>query len=702
MQAPQSYMSDLIAFKDEIFKKIRMLEKKVMDEIKVKYIQLNENNQKLDSKITFINDNTDSLLEFVTTQKLNIEKVEELELSKNKVEQNINIHDLKLKSLELEINKMKIKYDKIYEESLQVPGYIGPGCQFKNLSEYILNNIAEFGKFKNDRDQMKIENVEVKNRLDNILKSTLNLIDSTIVRCQNYSDNKHENMKNILNNKLIEISEKNMELRTQISKNELENQKQIEKLKIDVEKLSIVKNEIETYIGQNIEEINDKIKILSDDINLLKIQKEEEEREKEKEKELKKKSKKIDNNNIDNSNENIFINNAKKSNYKLQKVPQISNIQTKNINEMKKPKSNKEEKKIYFSEDDFSSKFNEHQNLKEEINNDNKTSEDKNIINNVTKYFKNKNLNEKINNIIKNNEFSTSQIKQKPTNYEDINNNHYYNNKQNQNQNDFNTNNSLNNFVNNNIDNPINNTINQSNKDTSFLFKNRKTKKEKIKIESLEKDKKITSNSTQNLKIKKNEKDKIKDFNTSISYKTKTIFPEKAYSKLNINNKVISNKNKISITPRDYNLLEKNKNNIYINNKQQNKIMKEIKTFYNERKEKSEQKSQENIVNCNIINLHLEKPQSKINRNESAKNLNYSKDKIPINNLNEIGMKINPAFGRTTYSFYNKYELNSTQLNENDFDKIKIFQNKNLKDKINIAFSSSIKHRIQLNEKNNN
>ena len=248
MQAPQSYMSDLIAFKDEIFKKIRMLEKKVMDEIKVKYIQLNENNQKLDSKITFINDNTDSLLEFVTAQKLNIEKVEELELSKNKLEQNINMHDLKLKSLELEINKMKIKYDKIYEESLQVPGYIGPGCQFKNLSEYILNNIAEFGKFKNDRDQMKIENVEVKNRLDNILKSTLNLIDSTIVRCQNYSDNKHENMKNILNNKLIEISEKNMELRTPISKNELENQKQIEKLKIDVEKLSIVKNEIETYI----------------------------------------------------------------------------------------------------------------------------------------------------------------------------------------------------------------------------------------------------------------------------------------------------------------------------------------------------------------------------------------------------------------------------------------------------------------------
>ena len=482
MQVP-SFMSDLIEFKDEIFKKIRLLEKKLMDEIKTKYAQLNENNQKLDNKISFINDNTDSLLDFVTSQKLNIEKVEELEISKNKAEQNISMHDIKLKNLALEINKMKSKYDKIFEESLQVPGYVGPACQFKNISEYIQNNILEFSKLKNDRDQMKVENIEVKNRLDNILKSTLNLIDSTILRCQNYTDNKHENMKNILNNKLVEVSEKNMELRAQISKNELQNERQIEKVNSDIEKLSLIKNELATLIGQNIEEINDKIKILNEDLNSLKVKNEMLEKEREKESKLK--SKKIDN---DNSKEKIFINTGKKSNYKLQKIPLMKN----NQQEFKR-RLNKEEKKINLS-DEYSQNFEtiipknlknseKFKNFKEETNdNNNKTIEEKGIINNVSKYFKNKSLNEKINRIIKMNEFSISQIKQQSIKYEDINIDDMNNQIKNESNN---TNNSFKNMDN--IGN--NNTINQSNRDSSILSKNKKIKTEKIKIESLEKEK---------------------------------------------------------------------------------------------------------------------------------------------------------------------------------------------------------------------
>ena len=704
MQVP-SFMSDLIEFKDEIFKKIRLLEKKLMDEIKTKYAQLNENNQKLDNKISFINDNTDSLLDFVTSQKLNIEKVEELEISKNKAEQNISMHDIKLKNLALEINKMKSKYDKIFEESLQVPGYVGPACQFKNISEYIQNNILEFSKLKNDRDQMKVENIEVKNRLDNILKSTLNLIDSTILRCQNYTDNKHENMKNILNNKLVEVSEKNMELRAQISKNELQNERQIEKVNSDIEKLSLIKNELATLIGQNIEEINDKIKILNEDLNSLKIKNEMLVKEKEREKESKLKSKKIDK---DNSKENIFINTAKKSNYKLQKIPIMQN----NQQEIKR-RQNKEEKKINLS-DDYSQNFEtiipknlksseEYQNFKEETNDDNGNIEEKGIINKVSKYFKNKSLNEKINQIIKMNEFSTSQIKQQSIKYEDIN----INDINNQIKNESNNNKSFKNMDN--MGN--NNTINQSNKDdSSILFKNKKIKTEKIKIESLEKEKIAPSNSTQNIKSLGNkEKEKIKDSKTNFPNKIKTLFNGKTFSKINIINKANTNKNKIknkiSVTPRNYELLDKSKKNNSVNNKEQNKIMKEIRTFYNEKREKNEQKSQENPVTCNIINLHLEKPSSIVNRNESAKNFNYSKEFNQKNYINEIGMKVNPAFGRTTYSFYNKSGLNASEYNiynNNDFENNKRYKNKSLKDKINIAFVSSIQKKIHLNEKTNN
>ena len=228
MQVPP-YMTDFIQFKDEIYKKVRLLENKLMNEISIKYGQLKTNYEKIDNKLSFITENTDSLLEFIATQKSNAEKISQIEETKNKTEQNIITHDMKIKSLSGEIDKIRDKYEKILKDNLQVPGFIGIGCQFKNISEYIENNNVEFSKLKNEKDKIKIENVEVKNKLDNILKSTLNLIDSSIIRSQNYSDNRHEDMKNILNTKLIEINEKNMDLRTEINKLEMQ---MIIKLKI--------------------------------------------------------------------------------------------------------------------------------------------------------------------------------------------------------------------------------------------------------------------------------------------------------------------------------------------------------------------------------------------------------------------------------------------------------------------------------------
>ena len=139
-----TFMTDLIEFKDEIFKKVRLLENKVMTEVNNKYLQINANYEKLDNKVSFISENNDSLLELITTQKFNSDKVSELENFKNKTEQSMIMYDLKLKTLSSEIDKIKLKYDKAIVDNLQVSGYIGPGCQFKTISEYISNNIFEF------------------------------------------------------------------------------------------------------------------------------------------------------------------------------------------------------------------------------------------------------------------------------------------------------------------------------------------------------------------------------------------------------------------------------------------------------------------------------------------------------------------------------------------------------------------------------
>ena len=106
------FMNNLIEFKDEMFKKIRLLEAKIMTEINNKNSKIYENYEKLENKLNYLNQNYDSLLETVTNQKLNLDKISVIENFKNKAEQNISMYNLKIKYISSEMDNMKIKYDR--------------------------------------------------------------------------------------------------------------------------------------------------------------------------------------------------------------------------------------------------------------------------------------------------------------------------------------------------------------------------------------------------------------------------------------------------------------------------------------------------------------------------------------------------------------------------------------------------------------
>ena len=165
-------MTDLMEFKDEILKKVRLLENKSTNDFQSKYLEINSNYEKLDNRLKFLKDSNESLLDYIAELKLNLEKATELQSFKNKTEHNIVMHDIKIRSLSSDIENLKNKYDKVIYDNLQVSGCVGPGCQFKTIAEYISNNIYENSKYKKDIEEMKIENIEIKNRLDNIIKST--------------------------------------------------------------------------------------------------------------------------------------------------------------------------------------------------------------------------------------------------------------------------------------------------------------------------------------------------------------------------------------------------------------------------------------------------------------------------------------------------------------------------------------------------
>ena len=78
------------------------------------------------------------MLSSMIDHQIKIEKIEELEQFKNKINDMIITHEVRINNSIEDINKMKEKYDKTIVDNLTMPSYINANNQFKNIGEYIL------------------------------------------------------------------------------------------------------------------------------------------------------------------------------------------------------------------------------------------------------------------------------------------------------------------------------------------------------------------------------------------------------------------------------------------------------------------------------------------------------------------------------------------------------------------------------------
>jgi hypothetical protein len=88
-----------------------------------------------------------------------------------------------------------------------VPGYIVPSSQYKSLSEYLSVLINDFSKMKNDKEQLKIDVKDCKNKIDNYLKNIVCLNDNAVVRSNEYTEKKAKSIIEYIN-KILDNEEK--------------------------------------------------------------------------------------------------------------------------------------------------------------------------------------------------------------------------------------------------------------------------------------------------------------------------------------------------------------------------------------------------------------------------------------------------------------------------------------------------------------
>jgi HAMP domain-containing protein len=152
----------------------------------------------------------------MSTQIINFDKINELENFRNKIDSMMISHEIRINNNIKDIQDIKFKYDRQITENLTVPGFVGPSCKYKTISSYISSNIDEISKMKIENEVYKKDNKELRKKVDDIIKTCLNLVDNTNSKFLQYVDTKTKNLEESFNMKLGGFTEKIIDFKSLI------------------------------------------------------------------------------------------------------------------------------------------------------------------------------------------------------------------------------------------------------------------------------------------------------------------------------------------------------------------------------------------------------------------------------------------------------------------------------------------------------
>ena len=659
---------DINLFKDEILKKIREVEMKFLKQLSNKNFEINLNYENFSEKVNSILESNKLMIESITNQKLNFEKISKLELNTNQIVERITTNEIRISNLLNEMKKMKFNYDKTISENLIIPAYIGPGGMFKSLGEFIINFVEEFKKFKAQKENLKNDNIEMKTKMELMNKNLTNFVEFNTSRCKAYTDSKEKEYQLKFDDKFKQLDEKSIENNQNIFSKQIQFEEKLKEFDEKIRKISLNNNKTDVNlliydkfeeIKRKEDEMNEKLQRAIKEVQELKLIK----------KELKEEMKNINLKIIDlNKNKKIKVIEQNKINPDFLNLIKKENINNSYMNTFYNSDSNL----INLSERQNKNKKNNFPNISNILNPMIINKIDKNE--NINEILKNEkkpiilNYNSKPDNIISNNIVKPQVIKEKASlkstsNLIDENNFKESGLKLEEQriENNFLSPRGLNN-------NKVRVKEKLYQKSTNDLKLNTKCLDNEKRCENL--DKKKNTNLLLKRRNNKSENEKENFLKTEVEYYKKS--PRK-FKKEELLKPYVNSHKKIQNILIQTNQIDNIQSNLKALKKEKINNIIQTEEHYNLRPNRIEQ-GNANGIECKIVNLNLlDLPKSKNNNKlfneyveksyETKNNINKTKS---INSVDsKIQIKTSPVFGRTTYNFYNLKETGKINSNEN-------------------------------------
>ena len=254
--------SEIMQFKDEMLKNIRELERKIMTKVNKNQEDLSSDLNNITASLNSLKTNNNAIIDSITETKLNFDKISHIESDLIKFHTTLNGQEKKINETMLDISFMKEQYEKSFSDALFVPGIIGKNCKYNNFNDYIVNINQEISRLKTEKEYSRKESRELKQKLEQGMKSMSNLVDSFVGRAKIYTDGTKKGIIELMDTRISEFDSKNMELFSKFYKMDSDFNQKFDKFDENLNNLNLNTTEeikrVEerlTKLNNNLEEI---------------------------------------------------------------------------------------------------------------------------------------------------------------------------------------------------------------------------------------------------------------------------------------------------------------------------------------------------------------------------------------------------------------------------------------------------------------
>ena len=235
---------ELNKFKDEVLSFFKNRDKYFLNLINSYKCQIQTAEKKYEDLSKLIKLNYEEIITSNASLNNRLDKFNSYESFVSKTNDNITSHEIRINNLREDFTKTVHKYDKIYLDNLELPGYIGRCAKYKNCQLFFEYVIKEINKFNNYKEKNNIDLKTYKEKLEHTIKTFNNLLknnnDAQIKIINQLNEKNLKESKNMVDI----LAERVMELRLENSKHSLDLITKSNELKEQMTKIKEMKGEL--------------------------------------------------------------------------------------------------------------------------------------------------------------------------------------------------------------------------------------------------------------------------------------------------------------------------------------------------------------------------------------------------------------------------------------------------------------------------